>query len=100
MNEETKLRLKEEGYKLFLIIKYLLKHPFYEMKTLLSGYYNSALVFWIVVFLFFFMWYNNILGKPLRVMGILAILTYVYMFTKTEKWKEYYEKEMVKGEES
>jgi len=99
MNEETKLRLKEEGYKILLIIKYLFKHPFYEMKNLLSGYYNSALVFWFVVFLFFFMWFNNIIGKPLRVMGIIAILTYIYMFTKTEKWKEYYEKEMVKGEE-
>lgn len=97
MKESTKIRLKEEGYKLFLVIKYLLKHPFYEIKNLFSGYYNSALVFWFTSILFFYMWLNNILGKPLKVMGILAILTYIYMFTKSEKWKEYYEKEMIKG---
>lgn len=98
MNEEIKIKLKEEGYKLILVVKYLLKHPFYEIKNLLAGYYNSALVFWFALYLFFYMWYTNIIGKPLRIMGILVIIAYVYMFTKTEKWKEYYEKEMVKGE--
>ena len=98
MKEETKIRLKEELYVTMLVFKYLIKHPYYEIKNLLRGYYNSTLVFWFAVYLFFYMWFNNIIGKPLKVMGIIVILTYIYMFTKTEKWKEYYEKEMVKGE--
>lgn len=97
MNEKIKVRLEEEIYKIRLVIKYLFRHPFYEVKNLFSGYYNSALVFWFTAFLFFYMWFNNIIGKPLKVMGIIAILTYIYMFTKSEKWKEYYEKEMIKG---
>ena len=99
MNEETKARLKEEWFKISLVGKYLILHPYYEIKNILKGYYNSSLVFWFTIFIFFYMWNQNIIGKPLKVVGILAIITYIYMFTKTEKWKEYYEKEMLKGEE-
>lgn len=97
--QEIIFKLKDEWKEFLLVLKYFIKDPYYELKKLLSGYYNSTLIFWFTVLIFAVMWFRGILGKPLKIMGIFVFLTYLYMFTKTKKWKEYYNKEMIEGKE-
>ena len=92
MIERIKFVFLREWKRTRIILKYLMLEPFYEIRDLLDGSSRSVLVFYFAVFLFFWMWHRNILGRPLQIMGILVFLTYVYMFVKSNKWKEYYEK--------
>ena len=97
--EELKFRIKEEFKVFLLILKYLIKEPYYEMKLLVSGYYNSVIIFYFTAFLFFYMWLKGKLITELKIMGFLVFITYIYMFTRTKKWQKYYEEEMIKGKE-
>jgi len=90
--KELLFKFEEQWKTTKVILKYFVLHPYYELKQLLSGAYRSTLVFYFSAFLFFWMWKKGVLGRPLKIMGILVFLTYFYMFIKSAKWKEYDEK--------
>ena len=95
--EEIKFKFKEGTNELKIVISYFLKEPFYELKRLISGYYNSTLFFWASVILYIYLWKRNVGGYNLKVAGILIIISYFYMFYKSDRWKEYYRKEFIEG---
>lgn len=95
--EEIKFKLKETKNELKIVFSYFFKEPFYELKRLISGYYNSTLFFWASIILYLYLWKRGIGGYNLKIAGILIIISYFYMFYKSNRWKEYYEQEFVKG---
>ena len=95
--EEFKFKFREGANELKIVLSYILKEPFYELKRLVSGYYNSTIFFWASVILYIFLWQKKIGGYQLKVAGVLIIISYFYMFYKSEKWKEYYSQEFIKG---
>lgn len=95
--KEIIFRIKEEWNTAIIILKYFIKEPYYELKKLINGYYNSMLVFWLTLSLFIYMWYLGRFGRYFKAMGVLVLLTYLYMFVKNKRWKEYYQKEMIEG---
>lgn len=82
-----------------VILKYMLKEPFIEIRRLAVGYYDSTLLFWLVVFVFFLMVYKNVGGYILRITLFLVIFSYYYKFRVEGKWKEYYKIEYIEGKE-
>lgn len=95
--EEFNFWMKNEWGDFVITLRYLVKEPYFEIKRLVSGYYNSALVFWFAVYLFFLVWRRT--GNPLKIMGVIVLLAYIYMFHRSGKAKEYYKKEMIEGKE-
>lgn len=97
MNEELKFKIRQIMNKYKIVFLYFFKEPFYEVKRLIRGYYNSTLVFWLSVILFVILWKQNIGGITLKIAGILVLVSYFYMFERSGNWKEYYEKEYIEG---
>lgn len=97
--KEIKFKLREEWGDIKITIKYFIKEPYFEVKKLFKGYYNSALLFWITILIFFNMWRRGILGRKLQIMGIIVFIIYFYMFHKSGIAKKYYQKEYLEGKE-
>ena len=97
MNEEQKFKLREIYYEYKIILNYFLKEPIYEFRRLISGYYNSILLFWLTLMAFILFWKSGIGGISLKIMGILVLITYFYMFKRSNRWKEYYNQEYLEG---
>ena len=95
--EELKFKIRQNYYQFQIALIYFLKEPFYEIKRLISGYYNSLLLFWFSVIVFIMLWNQNVGGAILKIAGLLIIISYFFMFYKSEKWKEYYTKEYMEG---
>lgn len=96
--EELKFKLRHTFHEVKLVLYYFFKEPFYESKRLISGYYNSTLLFWASLVLYIYLWKREIFGTELKVAGMLVFISYFYMFYKSGKWKEYYKKEFIEGE--
>jgi len=95
--EEIIFGIRETKNKFKIILTYFLKEPFYEIKRLISGYYNSTLLFWVSVMVYIFLWNKQIGGYKIKIAGALIVISYFYMFYKSERWKEYYQKEFIQG---
>ena len=95
--EELKFEFNMAKNELKVVLSYFFKEPFYELKRLIAGYYNSTLFFWASVILYIYLWKKNIGNYRLKIAGLLIILSYFYMFYKSNRWREYYEKEFIKG---
>jgi len=95
--EELKFKFKEGMNELKIVMSYFFKEPFYELKRLVSGYYNSTLLFWSSIILYIYLWNRNVGGYYIKIAGILIFISYFYLFYKSNRWKEYYEQEFIKG---
>lgn len=93
--EKTKFWFKEQFKDIIITLRYLVREPFYDLKRLVKGYYNSTLIFWFTVGMFFYVWHKT--GKPLKVLGVIVILVYIYMFHESGVARKNYEKEMIEG---
>jgi len=82
-----------------VIFIYMLRDPFIEIKRLISGHYDSTLLFWFVAFVFFLMIYRNTGNYILRITLLLVLISYYYKFRVDGKWKEYYKIEYIEGKE-
>ena len=80
---ELKFRVKEEWTDTKITLKYLFKEPYYEVKKLFRGYYDSAITFWFTVALFIYSW--KLGGKSWKIVGILILITYIIMFQQSGK---------------
>ncbi len=98
MMEEMKFKASEKLDEIKIMLFYFFKEPFLEIKRMTKGYYNSVLLFWVSVATLVFFWKNHIGGYKIKIAIGLVIFSYVYSFFKSGRWKEYYEREYVKGE--
>ena len=97
--EELKFKLKEKTYELKVMFYYFLKEPFIEIKRILEGYYNSVLLFWVSLATGVYFWVNGFGGWRMKIIIVLIIFSYIYSFSKSGRWKEYYKKEYIEGKE-
>ncbi len=95
--QELKFKLREKRTEMGIMFMYLLKEPFLEVSRVAQGYYNSMLLFWVTVTLYIYAWKRNIGDYRLKIIIALIIISYIYMFFKSGRWKEYYQKEYVEG---
>ena len=95
--EELKFKFRERKNEIQIMLKYFFMEPFIEGKRLISGYYNSTLFFWISVATLIVLWRDKVGGYKMKIAIFLVIFSYIYMFFKSGRWKEYYQKEMVEG---
>ena len=96
---EFKFKLRETKAEMQIMLLYLLKEPFLEVKRIVKGYYNSMLLFWVTILLYIYSWKSGVGGYNLKIIFVLIIISYIYMFFQSGRWKEYYQKEIVEGKE-
>src|SRR3990167_1744647 len=96
--EEVKFKIKEFWTETRITLLYYAKEPFLEIKRIIGGYYNSHILFWMSFIVLVYFWINKIGGWRVKAAIIILILSHIYMFYKSGTPKNYYEKEMVKGE--
>ena len=94
---EIKFKLREIKAEMQIMLLYLLKEPFLEIKRVVKGYYNSMILFWVTIILYIYAWKQGVGDYKLKIIIALIIISYIYMFFQSGKWKEYYQKEMVEG---
>lgn len=103
MEEEKKLEWKFKIQKLWkrekVMIRYMLKEPFYEARRFVKGSYDSMLMFWFLVLILFLMITKGATSWSINIMVIIVVIFYYLLYRKYGKWKEYYEKEFIRGEE-
>lgn len=97
--QELKFWIREEWYKILLTLKYFILEPWFILRRLLYGKYTNMIIFWFVLLLYIVMWQKGVTGKIFRTMGIIVLLTYLFMFHRSGKAEKYYKQEYIEGKE-
>lgn len=97
--EEFKFYAREEWAKLMRTLKYFILEPYFIFRRWITGKYTNLILFWFVVILFIIMWQKGVFGKYLKLMGIMVLLTYLYIFHRSGKADKYYKQEYFEGKE-
>ena len=95
--EELRLYIREEWARLLRTFKYLLLEPYFIGKRWIYGKYTTMIVFWFILILFIIMWQKGVIGRTLKLMGLMVFLAFIYMFHRSGKAEKYYREEYIEG---
>ena len=97
MDDEQKFRMRLWMSRIKIFLLYMVKEPYFEVQALVKGYYTYVLTFWASIAVLAFLQVNNIGGWKTKLAILLVLSSYLAMFWKSGKWREYYQKEFVEG---